>query len=166
MTVAIDLAVEAEGWEALGDLDALVSRAVEAARATGGIALSDDAELSVLLCDDATIRTLNRDWRGIDKPTNVLSFPAASPLPPAARPLLGDLAVALETVRREAMQDGKTVADHLSHLIVHGFLHLVGHDHETDREAEAMESLEIRVLAGLGIADPYAGTEPAEAIAR
>ena len=101
----------------------------------------------------------------MDKATNVLSFPAFSPLPLAEKPLLGDLAVALETVQREAAQDGKTVPDHLSHLIVHGFLHLLGHDHETSAEAEAMEALERRILAALGIADPYAETEPLGAAA-
>ena len=165
MSVAIDLAVEADGWEALPDLDGLIRRAVDAAEAGSGIALSKDAELSILLCDDATIRPLNRDWRGFDKATNVLSFPAFSPLPLATKPLLGDLAVALETVQREAAQDGKTVPDHLTHLIVHGFLHLIGHDHETAPEAEAMEALETRILAGLGIADPYAETELVEAVA-
>ena len=166
MTVAVDLAVEAEDWRSLGELDALVERAVEAARAGGGVPLLDGAELSVLLCDDAAIRVLNRDWRGFDKPTNVLSFPAATPLPLGETPLLGDIAVAFETVAREAAQDRKTVPDHLTHLIVHGFLHLVGYDHETDRDAEAMEALETRVLAGLGIADPYAGPEFAEVALR
>ncbi len=163
MSVAIDLAVEADGWEAIPGLDGLIRRAVDAAEAGSGTPVAKEAELSILLCDDATIRPLNRDWRGFDKATNVLSFPAFSPLPLAEKPLLGDLAVALETVQREAAQEGKTVSDHLTHLIVHGFLHLLGHDHETTAEAEAMEALETHILAGLGIADPYAETEPVEA---
>jgi probable rRNA maturation factor len=130
------------------------------------VTLAPEAELSILLCDDATIQPLNRDWRGFDKPTNVLSFPAFSPLPLAEKPLVGDLAVARETVEREAAHDGKTVPDHLTHLLIHGVLHLVGYDHETEAEAEAMEALETRILASLGIADPYAETEPLEAAAR
>ncbi len=160
MSLVIDLAVEAEGWNAVSDLDALIRRAIDAAQTTGGLTLKDGAELSVLLCDDAAIRTLNRDWRGLDRPTNVLSFPASSPLPLAKKPFLGDLAVAFDTVQREAEHDGKAFTDHLTHLIVHGFLHLVGYDHETDHEAETMEALETRILKGIGIADPYAESEP------
>ncbi|MDX7950687.1 rRNA maturation RNase YbeY [Lichenihabitans sp. Uapishka_5] len=166
MSIAIDLAVEQDAWDAVPDLDGLIRRAVDAAAAGCGITLAPEAEVSILLCDDAAIQPLNRDWRGFDKPTNVLSFPAFSPLGLDRKPLLGDLAVALETVRREADQDNKTVPDHLSHLIVHGFLHLVGYDHEAEAEAEAMEALETRILAGLGIADPYAETDLVEAVAR
>lgn len=163
MSLAVDLAVEADGWAAVPDLEGLVRRAVDAAEAGSGVTLAPGAELSILLCDDATIRPLNRDWRGLDKPTNVLSFPTFASLPLSAKPMLGDLAVAFETVSREAEQDGKTLPDHLTHMIVHGVLHLVGHDHETAAEADGMEALETRILAGLGIADPYAETEPLEA---
>jgi probable rRNA maturation factor len=115
-------------------------------------------ELGILLTDDAAIRVLNRTWRGKDASTNVLSFgvdgdPAM--LPPGAPWLLGDVVVALETVRREAERDGKSCADHLTHLIVHGVLHLLGYDHETDLDARRMEALETEILSGLGIADPY-----------
>jgi probable rRNA maturation factor len=116
-------------------------------------------EVSVLLTDDARVRELNRVWRGADKPTNVLSFPArepGEPWPSEGPVMLGDVAVALETVLREAAAEGKAPGDHLAHLVVHGTLHLLGHDHVgSDAEAEAMESLEVRVLAGLGVADPY-----------
>ena len=108
------------------------------------------AELSLVLADDATVRALNKQWRRQDKPTNVLSFPGGDPI------MLGDVIVAFETVRREAADQGKTLGDHLSHLVVHGVLHLLGHDHVQDCDADVMEGLERRVLAGLGIADPYA----------
>jgi probable rRNA maturation factor len=117
-----------------------------------------NAELSILLCNDDAIAALNGRWRGQEKATNVLSFPAL-PLHGGAalqekRPL-GDIAVAYETLVREARESGKTASAHLSHLVVHGFLHLVGYEHETDDEAEEMERLERDILARLGIADPY-----------
>ncbi|MGF1641217.1 MAG: rRNA maturation RNase YbeY, partial [Rhodospirillales bacterium] len=119
------------------------------------------AEVSVLLSDDDTVRRLNRDHRGQDRATDVLSFPdeggrRAVP-PPADRPLvLGDIVVAYQTVAAEAAAEGKSLADHLSHLVVHGMLHLLGHDHRIDAEAAAMERLEAGILATLGVADPYA----------
>jgi probable rRNA maturation factor len=117
--------------------------------------------VSVLLADDAAVRDLNRAWRGRDKPTNVLSFPAfepGTPVPADGPPVpLGDIAVALETVLREAEAEGKTPADHLAHLVVHGTLHLMGRDHEAgEAEAAAMEALEVAALATMGVADPYA----------
>ena len=98
---------------------------------------------------------LNRDWRGIDKPTNVLSFPVRRRKPDGLPALLGDVIVAYETLAREASEENKPFLHHLAHLAVHGFLHLLGYDHETDSEAEAMEGLEREILARLGIADPY-----------
>ena len=112
-----------------------------------------------MLTDDAGIRTLNHNWRGIDKPTNVLSFPALQPPGAGSRRMprmLGDIAIAYETTRREADEEASRSAHHLSHLAVHGFLHLIGYDHETDDDAEAMEQLEREILAQLGIPDPYA----------
>ena len=101
------------------------------------------------------MRALNARWRGLDKPTNVLSFPAAAPERLGETPVLGDVVVAFETMAREADDEGKALADHFRHLVVHGFLHLLGFDHRSDAEAEAMEALERRILARLGVADPY-----------
>ena len=155
----IEVTAEAESWHAaVTDPLGIAKRSVEAAlAATGGESLPP-VEVSVLLADDARVRELNRVWRGVDKPTNVLSFPAREPGEPwpAEGPAhLGDVAVALETVLREAAAEDKAPGDHLAHLVVHGTLHLLGHDHDADAEADAMEALEIRVLAGLGVADPY-----------
>ena len=116
-----------------------------------------NAELCILLCDDETIARLNGQWRGQEQPTNVLSFPA--PLQDAApdeKMPLGDIAIAYETLAREAAESGTRVSDHLSHLVVHGFLHLLGYDHHMDDEAERMEGLERDILARIGVADPYA----------
>ncbi|MGA2791923.1 MAG: rRNA maturation RNase YbeY, partial [Roseiarcus sp.] len=112
---------------------------------------------------DAVIRALNERWRGAAKPTNVLSFPAAAPGKIAAAPLLGDIVVAFETAEREAVEERKTFADHVAHLIVHGFLHLLGFDHQSAGEADRMEALEIGALARLGIADPYVSSVAADA---
>lgn len=123
--------------------------------ATGG------GEISILLATDHALRRLNHDFRGIDKPTNVLSFPALSPDDihvPGAPILLGDVAVAYGVSDREARDAGKSLAAHLSHLVVHGVLHLLGYDHQHDRDALKMEKLETEILAGLGIADPYTET--------
>src|SRR6202040_3096754 len=118
----------------------------EFVHAESGEADTGGAELAVMLTDDLGIRTLNSNWRGIDKPTNVLSFPALQPPgghesddPPR---ILGDIAIAYETTRREADDEQKPISHHLSHLAVHGFLHLVGYDHESDADAEIMENLE------------------------
>ena len=154
-----DVLIVAECWAAEADAEAIVHRAIEAAAAYVD-ADTSDAELAVMLTDDAGIRTLNKNWRGQDKPTNVLSFPALQP--PAGREfddaprMLGDIAIAYETTRREADDEQKPFDHHLSHLAVHGFLHLVGYDHERQAEAETMENLERDILAALGIPDPYA----------
>lgn len=154
-----EVMVVAKCWDAEAEAEATVHRAIEAA-ASMVDADTGDAELAVMLTDDAGIRTLNNNWRGQDKPTNVLSFPALQPtgarLPDDAPRMLGDIAIAYETTRREADAEQKPFHHHLSHLAVHGFLHLVGYDHETDRDAEKMENLECQILAALGIPDPYA----------
>ena len=140
-------------------------RAVAAVLEASGAAPGAGAvEISVVLGDDGLTRRLNRDFRGRPEATNVLSFPAADPAAigaagaaPDALPLaLGDVIVALETVLSEAVAQAKPLGDHLSHLIVHGVLHLLGHDHAVEAQAEIMEELEIRVLAELGVPDPYA----------
>ncbi|MGB3446085.1 MAG: rRNA maturation RNase YbeY [Xanthobacteraceae bacterium] len=165
MTQAVpdtDVLTVATCWDAEPESEAVIRRAIETASAsvTADIA---DAELAVMLTDDAGIRTLNRNWRKIDKPTNVLSFPAlraeGARNPDDPPPMLGDIAIAFETTRREADDEGKPFDHHLSHLAVHGFLHLIGYDHETEAEAEEMEALERQILAQLGIPDPYADRE-------
>ena len=112
------------------------------------------AEVSIVLTDDAEQRELNRRWRGIDQPTNVLSFPQIEPFAPVAG-LLGDIILARQTLERDAAEQGKPFADHFSHLVVHGFLHLLGYDHVAEAEALVMEGLETQILETLGIADPY-----------
>ena len=159
MRAEIDIAVEDPRWEnAVPDLEALVVRAVEAGLGVAPGAPADPVEISVLLADDPTVQDLNRTWRGKDKPTNVLSFPAAALPRHAGVPLpLGDLVLAYDTLVRESGEQSKSLGDHLAHLLVHGTLHLLGQDHETgEAEADAMEALEITALAGLGIANPYA----------
>ncbi|MBV1707245.1 MAG: rRNA maturation RNase YbeY [Hyphomicrobiales bacterium] len=159
MSLSIDINIEAGAWDDLADAPALIEAALAAAATTARRRFAKNTEVSVLLTDDAAVRSLNHAWRAQDKPTNVLSFPAR---PIAGQPPhLGDIALAYETTMREAKSEGKSPGDHVSHLAVHGFLHLLGYDHETPDEAEAMEALERAALARLGIADPYEGSEPA-----
>jgi probable rRNA maturation factor len=147
--------VEAGDWPGEAELEALVRRAVDAALAEAGA--RGESELSVVFTDDTQIRALNAGWRNKDKPTNVLSFPAFPGRPgESLPPMLGDVVLAAETVAGEAGLEGKPLAHHISHLVVHGTLHLLGHDHEDDAEAEAMEALERAALARLAIPDPYA----------
>jgi probable rRNA maturation factor len=154
-----EVLVTADCWRSEPNAEAVIERAIAAA-AEGVDEDVADAELAVMLTDDSGIRTLNANWRGIDKPTNVLSFPALQPegdrRPDDAPRMLGDIAIAYETMRREADAEQKPFDHHLSHLAVHGFLHLIGYDHETDDDAEEMEALEHDILARLGIPDPYA----------
>lgn len=156
---ATEVLVTATCWQSEPNADAVIHRAIEAA---AEIADADvgDAELAIMLTDDSGVRTLNANWRNIDKATNVLSFPALQPTGDGsdddAPRMLGDIAIAYETTRREADEEGKPFDHHLSHLAVHGFLHLVGYDHENDADAEDMESLERKILDQLGIPDPYA----------
>src|SRR6202045_1859288 len=157
-----EVLVVAGCWQTEPDAEAVIHRAVAAAAEIADASLGE-AELAVMLTDDAGIRTLNSNWRGIDKPTNVLSFPALPPTggggPDGAPRMLGDIAIAYETTRREADDEQKPFDHHLSHLAVHGFLHLIGYDHEKDDDAEAMETLERGILAQLGIPDPYSDRE-------
>lgn len=174
----IDVVIAAaDAWRTLPRAEAVVRRAIAAAAVTAcDPEAAAGAAVAVLLCDDAAIADLNGRWRGIARATNVLSFPAPDPGArdadgsddgdidaddaDAAAPLpLGDIAIAAETLRREAAAEGKTLEDHLAHLAVHGFLHLIGYDHDNDEDAEAMEQLERDILAGIGVADPYAAAD-------
>ena len=149
--------VEAGAWPRSRALRDLVGKAVEAAMREAGVDAEAGSELSVVFSDDTHIRRLNAGWRGKDKPTNVLSFPAF-PVKPGEKlpPMLGDIVLASETVAREAELEGKPLDHHITHLVVHGVLHLLGHDHEDEAEAERMEALERAALARLAIPDPYA----------
>lgn len=158
--MTIDVSVGAEGWKRLDSPAKLAGDAILAAIEASGIALQPETEISVLLCDDAFIQTLNRKWRGIDKATNVLSFPAIHDA--AKRGLLGDIAIAFETAAKEAAAAGISLRDHTAHLLVHGLLHLAGYDHEGMEEAETMEKIERAALSRLGVAGPYAAA-PVEA---
>jgi probable rRNA maturation factor len=157
----VQLDIDIEDWPA-GDWDALAERAAEAASAGEPCLANPRLLVSLLLTSDAEVHILNREWRERDKPTNVLSFPMLerdelATLAPEGPPvMLGDIALAAETCAREAAEKGVALEHHAAHLIVHGLLHLAGHDHvHSDAEAEAMEALETRILAKLGIADPY-----------
>ncbi len=171
----LDVAVEvvAPEWDARLAPEALARRAVAAALEGAGWATliaspALDLEVSVLFADDGELQRLNRDYRGHDRPTNILSFPMLEPAAlsallasPTGSHLLGDLALGLETIAGEAAAQRKPFADHVTHLLVHGTLHLLGHDHLAEPEAEAMEALEREILARLGIADPYRPGEAA-----
>lgn len=171
----LEVAVDAEpAWGTVPDWTQLAAEAVHAAlRQTPQGELAGKrtlVEVSVRLAGDAEVRTLNATYRGKDKPTNVLSFPMiqADLLETIdmgdedGEILLGDLILAHETCAREAQERGISLADHATHLIVHGTLHLIGHDHEEEVEAIAMEAIETRALASLGLADPYGDREPAQ----
>jgi probable rRNA maturation factor len=158
--LSLAIRIQARPWRDVADLRQRIALATQAALAVAPLQPLAGAELSLLLTDDRRIRGVNRDWRGFDKATNVLSFPAAPPGRVAQSPALGDIVLAHETMTREAQADGKSLGDHLSHLVVHGLLHLLGEDHETPDQAERMERLEIAALARLGIANPYADSDP------
>lgn len=155
----LDLSIECEGWETGEDLDALALRAVSAAFEVTGGPTEEPVTISLLFADDTKIRSLNADWRDKDKPTNVLSFPAVHPPGLPGPQFLGDIVLAYETCAREAEEEDKTFVDHVTHLVIHGTLHLLGYDHIDEAEAEEMEALEREALATLGINDPYQDTE-------
>jgi probable rRNA maturation factor len=169
MKVSLDISVPSRLWRGLPRARAIARETIAAAIAeSGGVARIDRpegrpsfqtpyrADVSLCLADDAVLRALNLRWRGVDKPTNVLSFPSAPPGPLGDPTTLGDIALAYETLAREAEDLGVPLVDHYRHLLAHGFLHLIGYDHEADAEAERMEALETRILARLGAADPCA----------
>ncbi len=161
MSATIEIAAESPLWEEEPAAEDTVRRAIAATIAACN---EPNSSVSVALVDDAAIQGLNRRWRGADKPTNVLSFPATAEMRESDG-LLGDIVLAFETIRREAESEEKPLLDHIAHLAVHGALHLLGYDHEDDSEAERMEDRERQILAGLGVPDPYAPaakrTEPA-----
>jgi len=150
--LTIDVVVDSSLWKEPGKMRSAVRRAVAQAASTQS---TSGAELAIVLTDDSAIRQLNRMWRGIDTPTNVLSFPAAAKQA-ADEPLhLGDIVLAYQTIAREARAEHKPLAHHVAHLAVHGYLHLIGYDHERDADAVAMERAERDILHSLAIPDPY-----------
>ena len=168
---------DAAWYQALREADQIARRAAQAALCRqcgegegppeGRVPQAAASELTVVLADDRLLRRLNREYRGQDRPTNVLSFgglDVRSEDGPEMPRLLGDVVLARETVFREARAQNKAPGEHLSHLVVHGVLHLLGFDHDTDAQAEFMESAECAVLAGLGIADPYQARRAAGAV--
>jgi probable rRNA maturation factor len=156
---SIDILVQSPLWRAQAKAEAAVREAVSATAAT---LATKNVELAVMLTDDNAVRALNREWRGIDAPTNVLTFPVKQPRTEEIPALLGDIVIAYETVARETAAQGKPFLHHLAHLAVHGFLHLMGYDHETERDAQAMERLERAVLARLDVPDPYLARDAGE----
>jgi probable rRNA maturation factor len=150
-TPIVDVLTESPLWEKEPRAVPVVERAIAVAAEAIDAPLG---EVVVMLADDETVRSLNRDWRKIDKPTNVLSFPAAQT--PGIEPLmLGDIVIAYETLTRECEAEDRVFLHHLAHLAVHGFLHLMGYDHQNDSDAEAMEQLETAILARLDMPDPH-----------
>ena len=157
MNCRIEISVEAGEWPPMRELRKMAEQATGAVFEILSPELPPCSELSLVFTDDRSMRELNRQWRGKDSPTNVLSFPGddLSRVRPAG-PLLGDIVVACETCAREARLEGKPFSHHLTHLIVHGLFHLFVYDHENDADANEMEDLERRALARLGVGDPYA----------
>jgi probable rRNA maturation factor len=158
VSVTIDITVAAAAWKKLADAESIVRRAIETALDDAG---ESEGEVGIVLCEDARMQELNRTWRGKDKPTNVLSFPASASGGGTSRHF-GDIVLAYETLTREAKVEGKTPEAHLSHLAVHGMLHLLGFDHVNDGDADKMENRERKILARLGIPDPYSSGEHME----
>ena len=157
-SLSLDIVTEAGDWDSLGDNHVLLAPLTAAISAHPLLREHFPAQACIALSDDATVRRLNKQFRNQDKPTNVLSFPAHAEhgAPDEDSRSLGDIIVAFETVASEATEQHLRVADHLTHLVLHGVLHLIGYDHEAQAEAEAMEALEIELLAAIGIANPYA----------
>ena len=148
----IDVLIDSGHWKSVGNIRTLLRRAVAEAASTQS---TSAAGLAIVLTDDSAIRQLNRLWRGVDAATNVLSFPAATKQAEDEPAHLGDIVLAYQTVAREARAEGKPFAHHVAHLAVHGYLHLIGFDHEHDADAETMEQAERKILHRLSIPDPY-----------
>lgn len=155
----IEVLVQSPLWEGHGDAEAMLRKAITEAALTlaadAAAAEPPAGEVAVVLTDDRAMRELNRAWRNIDRPTNVLSFEVPRYVPGGASAVLGDVVIAFETAAREAAAEGKPFVHHVAHLGVHGFLHLMGYDHQSDGEADAMERLERSILARLDVPDPY-----------
>lgn len=156
-SLSVSLRVEDEGWKKLLDSPArLVTKAAKAAVKAGAKEMEGKADVAVLLSNDAEVKTLNGMWRGKNKPTNVLSFPALADATPPGQPVfLGDVVLALETVKKEAKEQKKKFEAHAAHLVSHGVLHLLGFDHMDAKEATVMEALEREIMKTLGYPDPY-----------
>ncbi len=157
MSLELAFCVEHDGW---GDRRDLCARVLNAALEQVREQVPDGVlEVSLVLSDDSTVQELNQTWRDKDGPTNVLSFPAFDPedpqVPDGAPVLLGDIILAYETCAQESVRDNITLDEHLAHLVIHGFLHLLGYDHQDQPQAEEMEALETAILATMGIQDPY-----------
>jgi probable rRNA maturation factor len=153
---SIDIQRQSPLWDGQPLAEQTVRDAIAAAAATLSTA---DGEVSIVLTDDKAIRALNREWRGIDKLTNVLSFPAAKTQGTGSAAMLGDIVIAYETLRQECDDEDRDFLHHLAHLTVHGFLHLLGYDHRTDRQAEEMEGLESKIMTRMKMPDPYLGRD-------
>jgi probable rRNA maturation factor len=156
----IEIQIRSPLWNA----QPLASQTIRDAINAAADALSiEGGEVSIVLTGDSEIAKLNRDWRGIDKPTNVLSFPTSGHMAGQGEKLLGDIVIAYETVERESRDENRVFLHHLAHLAVHGFLHLTGYDHETDTQAEAMEGLESKIMMRLNMPDPYVARDSDDA---
>jgi probable rRNA maturation factor len=156
MTLTLEISILSALWRDLPRARAIARETIAACVDEAEIPPREGASVSLCLSDNARVRELNARWRGMDKPTNVLSFPAAPGDSLGETFMLGDIALAYETMADEAETSGVALADHYRHLVAHGFLHLMGYDHQTQEQAGRMEALETRILARLGVADPYA----------
>jgi probable rRNA maturation factor len=148
---AVEIDVQSPLWDAQPDAESAVRAAIAAAAALS----TSGGEVSILLTDDSAVRVLNREWRGIDKATNVLSFPAPETMSKGAAGILGDIVIAYETLQRESADEDRDFLHHLTHLTVHGYLHLVGYDHQDDAQATAMEALESKIMMRMQLPDPW-----------
>ena len=156
----IDIQKQSPLWNAQPLAEEIVRDAITAAASTLS---TTDSEVSIVLTDDSTMAVLNRDWRGIDGPTNVLSFPASGHGGNEGSRLLGDIVIAYETLVRECDDEHREFLHHLAHLAVHGFLHLLGYDHQTDAQAEEMEGLESKIMTRMNMPDPYIARDAGDA---
>jgi probable rRNA maturation factor len=154
----VEFVMDSELWSKYPDAEATIRKAVAQA---AHVSTQMHGDVAVVLTDDAAMHALNKRWRGQDKPTNVLSFPTQACARGEEPAHLGDIVIAFETTAAEAEREAKPFAHHLAHLAVHGYLHLIGYDHETERDAETMEQLETKILAHIGVPDPYASDEAA-----